>query len=430
MRRYTREGFAGTGIEAMNEQLMNQACPDAIADASALVIAGNRQILHHAVAALEHFDVPTEKAILVVSSASLAYREAVLRSAEPFRWAYIFSALVPPHSNWINRLFPMDVARTFKLSFYRHLQALRRGTRFFRQVARVNTVPLRLIISGFYGHPLVRSACSMIPHGEFVLVDDGNMTREVARQRVTEQRAGFMNALQHNSTFNFTGAKGRAKLFLFKKIAGALDRGSPAVTFFTHYHDIPVGGEDRLIKYEPVRHARMVPTLPNTVHFLGMPALRRKIVDPEAFAHLLDAVEKRFRGTEFHYYGHPFEGDEEFRLVRQHIPYAQILPNRAPYEQEYIHMASVPAVVAGFYSSTIFNLVARGDLRTRIEFLEIPMQWVLLATRRERLQHIYQDAKQQPKIHYIPFDCIAPDGGNMESPPHASTSMLPENGQS
>jgi hypothetical protein len=379
--------------------------------ATALVVAGNRQILGHALAALAHFDTPTEKAILVVSSASMAFREAVLTSAAANRWAAVFCALASDQTHQS----PRRSWTIWGSLFIRHLREVHRCLQFMKQVARLRTAPLRLVISGFYGHPLDRSACTLIPHQEFVLVDDGNMTREVARQRPTEMRAGFQHALRHNSTLDFSGWEGRIKLFLFKQVAGVRDAGSPAITYFTHYHDLALTAPDRLIAYAPAREAEADSVASNAVHFLGMPALKKQIVDPAHFVLLLEAVAKRFRGAEFHYYGHPSEGEAEFQLVRRWIPYAQIHDNQAPYEQEYLQMARVPGVVAAFYSSTSFNLAAQRDLKSRLELLEIPDRWILSASRRERVRCIYQDAQINPQLHWIPFDLIEARDGAPDS---------------
>ena len=73
-------------------------------------------------------------------------------------------------------------------------------------------------------------------------------------------------------------------------------------------------------------------------------------------------------------------------------------------------MGNVPEVIAGCYSSTIFNLVAQPGLLSRIEMLEFPLDWILLESRRQRVDQIYRNGKTHPKITFVPSDWLAQAG--------------------
>ena len=384
----------------------NQAL--AAAALPALVVAGNRHILSHAVAALRHYGYSPRDALLIISSGVTGLLEKVYDYSLNYEWGGTYCFLAQPHADRAGDAVRKKIERALHLHPLRYTCALRRLTRFLGAMQTARKAPLGLLVSGYYGHPVDRTACCLVPHDEFVLVDDGNMTREVAWRREAERAAGFRDALLHNTTIEYSGAAGRLKLWLYKKVGGARDAGSPRITYFTHHHDLLLSGDDRLIPYAPV-HDRpaAVQVAPRTVHFLGIPALHKKIMDPVHFQELLAAVADRYRECVFHYYAHPSEREEEFALVRRLIPYAILHPNQVPYEQLSLEMGSVPEVIAGCYSSTIFNLVAQPGLLSRIEMLEFPIDWILLESRRARVEQIYRTGRNHPKITFVPSEWMA-----------------------
>lgn len=387
----------------------NQAL--AAAALPALVVAGNRHILSHAVAALRHYGYSPRDALLIISSGVTGLLEKVYDYSLNYEWGGTYCFLTHPHADRAGDAMRKKIERALHLHPIRYTCALRRLTRFLAALQAARKAPLGLLVSGYYGHPVDRTACCLIPHDEFVLVDDGNMTREVAGLRGAERAAGFRNTLLHNSTIEYSGMAGRLKLWMYRHVGGARDGGSPRITYFTHHHDLMLSGDDRLIPYAPV-HVRpaAIQVRPRMVHFLGIPALHKKIMDPVHFQELLAAVAVRYRDWDFHYYAHPSEREEEFALVRRLIPHAVLHPNQAPYEQLSLEMGNVPEVIAGCYSSTIFNLVAQPGLLSRIEMLEFPLDWILLESRRQRVDQIYRNGKTHPKITFVPSDWLAQAG--------------------
>jgi len=361
-----------------------------------LVIAGNRHILYHALSALKHFNVPVNRTILLVTSVTPNHKKMVLEAAGMLTWAEIFIAndIFPKVENRLLNYFFLILKNTFLLN----LMSVRRSRKFlYKTIPKGKRVDI--IVSGFYGHPIDRTACSIIEHNLFVLVDDGNMTREVARKRKEEEAVSFHRTLEYNSSYEFSGLKGKIKLLMYRWFGGVQDSGSRNIYFFTHHHNLSIGKNDFLVPHHPIGVALEIAL--GTVHFLGIPAIEKNIVSPEDFCKLLKWIGERYSEFDLHYYCHPAEGSRENTLVKRVIPNASLHKNVNPYEQVFADFEKLPEIVSGFYSSALTNITAFNNNKIKIESLKIPLSIIISPSRRQRVKKIYEEISHNEKINIV-----------------------------
>lgn len=370
---------------------------------AALVIAANSHILYHAISALQHFQQSFESTTLVISASSV-YREQVLEIARRYPWADVFSVNENEVFQKTFPFLPKRLAHQPIFRFVTEVLKIRLCNKFLK--ARFSNVSsVRLLVCGFYGHPVDITACTIVPHELFVLVDDGNMTREVANKRNHEADASFKRVLENNSTYKFNGLKGRIKLYSYRFFGHVKDSGSKSICFFTHYPDI-IGHKNDYVIPIGLRFPFKKATQVGVVHVLGLLAIERQMIKPNDFADLLRWIAERYQGKIIHYFPHPGSTEIGRKFVESIAPDWIWHDSLSPYEEYFKNLDSIPEIVASFYSSVLFNLAAYEEIGCLIESLEIPLSMIPNSDRRMRVECIYEYAKRHPKIIWIPFQSL------------------------
>jgi len=352
----------------------------------AVVVAPNQHIMYHALDALEHFGVSPRETVLIISASSQNHHDRVLAVASNHVWRQVCDVGLPSIMHPLRRTFAADLYR------------VQRTISFLHDLVRQEPDPLELFVSGFYGHPVDRTASTILRPRQSVLVDDGNMTREVARNRPGERAAGLRAAMRWNSTWDAVSLKGRIKIMLLRTIAGVQDRGDHCLVFYTHHRNLPVSAPDLVVAAGEQILDRPIS---EEVHLLGIPAVERSIVTATHYRTLLQWVAQRYKGWSITYHAHPAEGPDECRIASEAIPGVRIEPNQLPYEVRFRRNPNAPREVVAFYSSALANLAAIAPSDTKLVAIVIPGLMITDQVRRARVEQIYRDLQNIGRVSLI-----------------------------
>lgn len=350
----------------------------------AVVLTGNRHILKHALQALDLRGIKTSNVLLVVTSMIKTRRDEVWAELIQHPWNDVVIGYDLAQSKFKGWLFGKYLQTTFLFELALVCSCLRQAR------SRIINTDTKLLFSGFYGHPIDTTIANEIGQCEFILVDDGNMTFEIASKRSKERKAGFKNVYRLNSTYNWQSFSMRLKLYLMSWICQLNSRGIEKIHFFTHHHNLQIENPDEIVPVKVDLMNQVFSVDPSLVHILGMPAVTRDIIDEVEYFMQLRIVSEQFGKVKFEYYPHPAEGESERNIVSRAIPNVCYRMKGVPYEEEFSRMSVLPSKVIGFYSSALANIATIGIRDIEIIAYRIDTRKISDESRRKRVDEIYK----------------------------------------
>lgn len=361
----------------------------------AVVVAGNRHILEHSLQALQIKEFSTAKVLLIVTSMVKSRRDAVCDELSQHKWLETvigYDLADQGFSNLLPRKLLGAIRNSFLFQIVHTYQILRKARVF------LENQEVKFIISGFYGHVIDMTIANEISPNEFIVVDDGNMTMEIASKRKRERATEFRNTFRFNSTYNYDSLKQKLKIRVLSLLCRLKPQGFEKIIFATHHHHLIVEKPDELIPIKLRINSQELEIDKSIVHIIGMPALNRKILPENEYYKILKHIGEMYDDYSLTYFPHPAEGELELEIVKKAIQGAKIMNQEVPYENFFRNCKVYPAKLVGFYSSTLSNIASYGLEGVDIVSFKINTNCIKESNRSKRVNEIYNYFMQLPNV--------------------------------
>ncbi|MBS4069009.1 MAG: hypothetical protein KGZ62_10430 [Sulfurimonas sp.] len=293
--------------------------------------------LINAVEAKRHFDIRDEDSLLIVIY--LEQRIMQMReSVEESEWAEVI--WLESDEQALHRKNVTACTKIFNwisgcLTFRKQVSGIQERWRKFSRV--------------FLGNFLMTSQLHLAncsPFNDLILLDDGNATFEVAKLRNE-----FKSPLAIHRTI-WGKVNYLIKQYIFKYRLNRI----ATVTFFTIY-DLKVSEQDRIENntFRYLRTSVSMKTHNAEIWFIGAPLVEQSIVSLSDFCSLIDKVVEYYKGRKILYILHPAENIMATKNYLEHLG-VETIKFSLPLEMVFLKKQEMPALLATFYSSAIYNL--------------------------------------------------------------------------
>jgi len=293
--------------------------------------------LINAIEAKRHFNIRDQDSLLIViylGQRILQMREAV----EESEWAEVI---------WLESdeqaLHSTDIAACTKvfnwvsgcLTFRKQVSEIQER---WRKLSRV-------FLGNFLMISQLHLANSFISDN-LILLDDGNATLQVAKLRNE-----FKSTLAIHRTI-----LGRVNFLIKQFIFGYRLNRIPSVTFFSIY-DLGISDQDRIEKntFRYLRTSVSSKYHKDEIWFIGAPLVEQSIVSFADFCSLIDKVIEYYQGRKIIYILHPAENLMATKNYLKQLG-VEAIEFSLPLEMVFLKNQELPALLATFYSSAIYNL--------------------------------------------------------------------------
>ena len=360
-------------------------------DRSTILIVGNRQIFLNAMRWLKQNKVPTSTVDLFIVSEGEPHLTNCNQIADKATWLSRIS---------LHECKP-NIARkkqNKRVAIFRKISNVIEKIAGYRSLFRhANTIQARShgdktnIITGFYTHPIERTIAKIFRDHRYFLVDDGNLTLSTNERRLQEVKNNFNKSLFSNNSGNTKSIGYRGIITLLRLFAGINTKGERVLNFVSDLEFEVAIPQDNLISLDK-RVAKANKVQQKLVHFLGMPALSRLIIDARDYSQVLKCLNQLLAENHVVYYRHPAETDRDLEPVLKLLKPDLVLRNQQPYEQVYCELDELPSIVISFYSSTVLNLARIVQQnQTRLQAVKLPSELFQSTQRRAAVERIYAE---------------------------------------
>lgn len=368
---------------------------------AALVFAGNLHIFHHATLAMKHFGIATASSMLVIKGKKPHSRNRIGQLARQQGWKDVIE------------LDYQDAERVFARPVLARCPSLLRRLGLYSAVSQLIVLRAQVkklersldsiqsaavIIGGIYASPLERTVSSLVPHEQFILVDDGHMTRITAASRAAESVRGYKKVLDTNNHKGRDGLRRRLRNMLFRRVCKVRDLGEQRLVFYTA-HDLELQPPDQLVKMQYLAANSVVEV--GATHILGMAVISRKIIPAETYGAILKNIAARAAGKKLVYFPHPAERPVDLELVRRYLPGIRIESYDRGYEAGLLARGTHPESIYVCYSSAIRNVASMGLSGMTINVMRIPGESFIDSNRRDRVDEVYRTLEGLPQVQFI-----------------------------
>jgi len=224
-------------------------------------------------------------------------------------------------------------SKFFKKSFF----YVRRLNKLSRYLGEVN-----YIFVGYTRYIYMSHFINVTSHKKLVLLDDGNGTLELVKQRnqsfSTVSGISFKKKLKRNAKRFFQGVK---------------DEEKNSACFFTVY-DIKPGLNDKVLKNDFSYLRSNVGTLPDSddVYFIGSPLSEVGIMSQTSYLDNLGKVKKYFSDSKLVYISHRRDSAEKLELIKSDIG-IDVVSFEYPIEYQLAFIGPRPKILASFFSAAL-----------------------------------------------------------------------------
>lgn len=219
----------------------------------------------------------------------------------------------------------------------------------FFNVRRLNRISKYLgsvenIFIGYARYVYMRHFVNTTPHKKTFLLDDGNATIKLAKER----REGLGSPVYH-------GFLKKLKIFFKRYLQGVKDGSRDSLCFFTVYDVIP-GKNDEVIKndFEYIKSNLGALETTNDVYFLGSPLCEAGIMSQESYLNHIQRVKDFYKNKILIYIAHRRESSESLNKIKQDLNINVVLYDY-PIEYQLAMIGPRPAILASFISSALLN---------------------------------------------------------------------------
>ena len=318
---------------------------------SVFLIKSPLQLLN-AVEAKHYFKLRTENCVLIVMGDRKSQPQILKLASCMGEWGNLIVLNESP-------LFignPLEHKKTTGLKVW--------GAGFFKKsffyVRRLNRVQeyLGAVEYVFVGYPryvYMRHFINITPHKEVFLLDDGNATIQLAKERRDSKLSEEMDV----------GWKKGLKRSAKRRLQGVKDAEKEVLGFFTIY-DIVAGKNDSVIKnnFDYVRSRLSLFEGTEAVYFLGSPLSEVGILNQDEYLDYLRRVKEYYKTKKLVYIIHRRENEDKLKLIERELGWDMVL-YEYPIEYQLAMVGPRPSILASFFSSALDTcaLIFKNDLK-------------------------------------------------------------------
>lgn len=294
--------------------------------------------LLNAIEAKHHYNLLADDCVLIIMGDRKSQPQILALANEVAEWGNLIVLDEVP----LLLSYSLDKTNSFLSSVWK--------SRFFKKsifyVRRLNSISKALgrvdyIFIGYARYVYMKHFVNTIPYNELLLLDDGNATIQLARER----REGLLPSEP--------GLKKRVKLAFKHVLQGVKSYEKDALGFFTIY-DVSAGEKDYVVKntYSYIRS--QIDSLPMTesVYFLGSPLSETGIIDEWAYIDSLQKVKEYFSGKNIIYVIHRRESKSKLDQICKKLGFKMVLFDY-PIEYQLAMIGPRPSLLCSFFSSAL-----------------------------------------------------------------------------
>ncbi len=297
--------------------------------------------LLNAIEAKRYFNINTADSILVLMADRKSQSQLYQLASNENSWGDVVdlndeSLLYSKLSNNVNKKPFID--KIFKLKIFK---------RSFFYIIKLNKLALTIseaeyIFVGHAKYMYMRHFSNILKHKKTVLLDDGNATIKIAKERMANIKLA--------STIR---RKSKIKLFFKKKIHGLNDNEYKDLTYFTIY-DIVCGSNDQIVKntYKHIRSDINDHGISDAVYFVGSPISETRILSQEKYIEYLKRIKIYYKSKKIFYISHRRESPENLAAISESIG-IEVIGFEYPLEYQLAVIGPRPKVLASFISSAL-----------------------------------------------------------------------------
>lgn len=336
--------------------------------------------LLNAIEAKHHFNLQTEDCVLIILGDRKSQPQTLALANQVGEWGDLlildevplfFNHPLDRSSSFLNDIWK---TRLFRRSFF-YVRRLNRISKLFGKVD--------YIFIGYARYVYMRHLINTTPHEKVFLLDDGNATLQLAKER----REGVKSAVP--------GLKKRIKLGFKRIFQGVKNQQKEILDFFTIY-DVIAGKEDRIIKndFSYIRSKIDTLTVTEDVYFLGSPLSETRIIEQQVYIESLRKVKEYFSGRNLLYVVHRRENKSKLEEISNKLGLELVLFDY-PIEYQLAMIGPRPSMLASFFSSALDSCgLIFGEKLTIISF-EFNLE---SSPRKSEIEAIYNSYKSNKEI--------------------------------
>lgn len=336
--------------------------------------------LLNAIEAKHHFNLQTEDCVLIILGDRKSQPQTLALANQVGEWGELlildevplfFNHPLDRSSSFLNDIWK---TRLFRKSFF-YVRRLNRISKLFGKVD--------YIFIGYARYVYMRHFINTTPHEKVFLLDDGNATLQLAKER----RKGIKSAVP--------GLKKRINLGFKRIFQGVKNQQKEILDFFTIY-DVIAGKEDRIIKndFSYIRSKIDTLTVTEDVYFLGSPLSETGIIEQQVYIEILRKVKEYFSGRNLLYVVHRRENKSKLEEISNKLGLELVL-FEYPIEYQLAIIGPRPSILASFFSSALDSCGLIFGEKLKIISFEFNLE---SSPRKSEIEAIYNSYKSNKEI--------------------------------
>lgn len=297
--------------------------------------------LLNAVEAKYHFSLKTEDCVLIIMGDRKSQPQILNLAKHIHEWGQILIL------KKTSLFFGNPLAQNDGLSLLDRIWASKLFSKSFFYVRRLNRISRYLgeveyIFVGYARYIYMRHFINITPHKEVYLLDDGNGTIQLAKERRE----------QVDSVASLSLLK-KIKLLGKRYLQGVKDKEAERLGYFSIY-DIQSGPNDFVVKntFERLRKLSASREPEDVVYFIGSPVSETRIMSQSDYLKNIAKVRDYYRDKEFIYIGHRRESKANLEEIARELN-IRVINFDFPLEYQLAVVGPKPKVLASFVSSAL-----------------------------------------------------------------------------
>lgn len=338
----------------------------------------------NAVEAKHFFKLRTEDCILIVMGDRKSQPQILKLASDMEEWGNLIVLnesplfIGNPLENKAASKSKLWGANFFKKSFF-YVRRLNRIKKYIDEV--------EFIFVGYPRYIYMRHFMNIMPHKEVFLLDDGNATIRLAKERRDPPVAK-----------NIVGWKKRLKRSVKIILQGVKDEEKESLGFFTIYN-IEAGVNDSIVKndFDYIRSRLDLLETTDAIYFLGSPLSEVGILGQDEYFEYLKRVRNYYKDNKIVYIIHRRENRDKLKLLERDLGFNMLLFDY-PVEYQLAMIGPRPAVLASFFSSALDSCSLIFENNLQIVSFKID---VVNSSRKDEIDEVYANYDSNDNINVI-----------------------------
>jgi len=303
--------------------------------------------------------------------------------------------LVGSMEEWGEVLVLSDISLFFnggdKVSVYDFIWKMKIFSKSFFNVRRLNRISRYLgkveyIFIGYARYVYMTHFMNMTPHEAIYLLDDGNATLQLAKERKEGCRAVVVK-----------GGLRKLKYIIKKYVQGVKCNDAEKLGFFTIY-EIETSESDHVVvnKYEHIRSELNKVDQSNGVYFLGSPLCETGLIETGEYIRCLQRVKEYYNDSEMIYVSHRRENPENLDRIKNKLD-IEIVEFNYPIEYQLASVGPKPKVLASFISSALDS--CRVIFEEKLDIVSFKLDYQSSPVK-DKIADIYESYESKTSKHF------------------------------